>query len=357
MKCVLKNFKTVPLTLHPNYRELPITLIDTTSEGADRFNELYAWVRAYKGITLLTRTKSGGISTSVENFLPPMYDVRVDNSVIELTIIVSKGMCRVQFRSDYLKSETTMSGRTAFIMFARKAKELSGIDMQSYWKPGCIERRDEVPRYIIDCDTTAIDEGAPMEEALVFKRVHHIDFRSSFGAGLANAYPELRPTVEWFFKRRDENPRYKGVINSVIGVMWSPMYQGAGFLELAKAAISDNNRRVEEMTARLVRAGRLPILRNTDGIWYSGELYPPDDMYGDGLGQWHHDHVNCKLRVKSRGAYEYIENGVYHPVLRGRTNLDSIKSRDQWQWGDIYNKSAEKMLKFGWDDEKGIIKL
>lgn len=344
------------LQLDSNYKKLPITLIDATVEGCARFNTVYTWIINQRDVSLIVRTPSGGISTRFENFRPPMYDLRVDGSVAELTIVAIEGMARVQFRTNYAKDETAVSGRTAFIMFANKAKELCGIDMRErYWLPGCVERRSEVPRYIVDCNDILIEEYAPISRALIWDHVHHLDFRSSFGAGLANAYPELRPVVEWFFERRDENPRYKGVINSVIGVMWSAAYDKAGYLELSKAAIIDNNRRIEEMTARLVQSGRVTLLRNTDGIWYSGKLLPPDDMAGSGLGQWHHDHVDCRLRIKSRGAYEFIENGVYHPVLRGRTKLDSVKPRTEWEWGDIYNESAERVYRFEFKEGEGMV--
>lgn len=344
------------LQLYPNYKLLPITLIDANEEGCYRFNDVYNWIRSRRDVSLIVRTESGGISVSFENFRPPMYDVRADGSGVELTIVAREGMARVQFRANYLKDETTMSGRTAFIMFANKARELCGIDMrQRYWQPGGVERRQEVPRYIVDCNDILIEEYAPISRALVWDHVHHLDFRSSFGAGLANAYPELRPVVEWFFERRGENPRYKGVLNSLIGVMWSAAYDKAGYIELSKSAIADNNRRMEEMTARLEQSGRTTLLRNTDGIWYSGKLYPEDEMSGEGLGQWHHDHIDCRLRVKSRGAYEYIENGVYHPVLRGRTKLDSVKSRSEWEWGDIYNESAERVYKFEFKEEEGMV--
>ena len=85
--------------------------------------------------------------------------------------------------------------------------------------------------------------------------------------------------------------------------------------------------------------GRHLILTNVDGIWYTGDIYHGDGE-GDKLGQWSNDHMNCTCRAKSAGAYEYIENGEYHAVVRGSTNLDKIKPRDQWVWGDIYNEDA-----------------
>ena len=81
--------------------------------------------------------------------------------------------------------------------------------------------------------------------------------------------------------------------------------------------------------------GRKVLMHNTDGIWYQGEIY-----HGDGEGksicQWENDHINCTYRAKSKGIYEFIEDGKYTVVARGRYELDKIKPRDKWEWGDIY---------------------
>lgn len=84
------------------------------------------------------------------------------------------------------------------------------------------------------------------------------------------------------------------------------------------------------------------ISYNTDGIWYQGAVYHGDGE-GDDLGQWHNDHVNCRFRAKSAGSYEFIENGSYFPVVRGKTRLDDLIPRDKWQWGDIYQNEADLM--------------
>ena len=78
------------------------------------------------------------------------------------------------------------------------------------------------------------------------------------------------------------------------------------------------------------------IARSTDCIWYEGEIYHGEGE-GKALGEWSNDHTNCTFRAKSKGVYEYIENGKYTVVARGYYELDKIKPRDLWSWGDIYN--------------------
>ena len=99
----------------------------------------------------------------------------------------------------------------------------------------------------------------------------------------------------------------------------------------------------------LEKKGRIVLLFNTDGIWYKGAPYHGEGE-GDGLGQWHNDHVRCKFRMKSAGAYEFIENGVYTPVVRGV----SLEKREGWQWGDIYTEKAEPDI-LVFDEERGVL--
>ena len=101
---------------------------------------------------------------------------------------------------------------------------------------------------------------------------------------------------------------------------YSPVYYQ--FSHLSRAMIHDNNEWIREKVKRLVDYGCAPLLKNTDGIWYSGPLYHDEDE-GSGLGQWKSDHINCTWRCKSKGCYEFIENGVYTPVARGVSKLKS----------------------------------
>ena len=96
------------------------------------------------------------------------------------------------------------------------------------------------------------------------------------------------------------------------------------------------------------KKGRIVLSFNTDGIWYKGPVFHWEGE-GESLGEWHNDHICCKFRAKSAGSYEFIENGVYHAVVRGISN--DIK--DDWEWGAIYEKKAEPQL-FTFTEEGGI---
>jgi hypothetical protein len=49
-----------------------------------------------------------------------------------------------------------------------------------------------------------------------------------------------------------------------------------------------------------------------------------------------------------------MENDEYTPVVRGYTNLDKIKDRSEWTWGDIYNYNAVP-VQFRFVEGTGII--
>lgn len=345
---ILEKYKHALLVPDANYRLIPVTVFDINQAGADAFNEIFEVVKHYEGITRMTRTPSGGISISRKNFLPPMYDVKQSKSCVELTVLLAEGMWRFQFRKNFKAVDTVMGGTEAINRFAKKLKELTGIVLEDYLIENGLEERADVPRYIIKSDERFCPEVTNIDEAPVWENVHHIDFHSSFAGGLANTYPEFRSTLEWFYERRKSNPKNKGVLNSTIGKMWSKSYKNCGYVRLAKAAIADNNRRVLEVTKALEENGRVPLLWNTDGVWYYGDVYHGEGE-GKGLGQWENDHINCTFRVKSRGSYEFIENGEYHPVVRGVDN----EKKSTWKWGDIFSPVAE-IEAYAFSEERGI---
>jgi hypothetical protein len=122
----------------------------------------------------------------------------------------------------------------------------------------------------------------------------------------------------------------------------------AKWAHLSKDAISDNNKRVLNLVERLEKAGRTVLLLNTDGIWYDGPVYHGEGE-GSGLGEWSNDHIHCQFRMAGAGAYEYIEDGVYHPVIRGIPNTTKTK----WEWGDIYKEKAIPDI-FMFTEEEGV---
>ena len=232
----------------------------------------------------------------------------------------------------------------------RKELKKDGIDIKSYAiesKEGRrIKSSSDFPKPKIDM------AGAPSGQT--FEHCNHIDFHSSYPAGLANTHPEFRPTIERVYLERKTNPNRKLSLNCFIGCRQSPKATwGCRWAHLAKDAIEDNNRRIREMDARLLANGDKILGHNTDGIWYQGPIYHGEGE-GDDLGQWHNDHVDCRFRAKSKGAYEFIENGKYYPVVRGITELDFIKpDRNTWKWGDIFKHYKSFIPEL--DDKKGIV--
>ena len=56
--------------------------------------------------------------------------------------------------------------------------------------------------------------------------------------------------------------------------------------------------------------------------------------------------------LHAQSAYEYIEEGQYYAVVRGRTELDKKKSRERWSWGDIYHTGHYDAYEYDPDTEK-----
>ena len=58
--------------------------------------------------------------------------------------------------------------------------------------------------------------------------------------------------------------------------------------------------------------------------------------------------------MKSKGAYQFIEDNVCHTVVRGTTVLDKEKSREEWKFGEIFDQVL--MEYYAFDEEKGVVK-
>lgn len=346
----LTKYKSAPLSYDLNFLKIPVTVFDINEEGAREWNEVYEFHKSLNYASEIVRTESGGICLDKKYYKPPSWDVKEHQSCLELTSLMINGARRFQFRQETTTDITAMGGRKAISLFSRHLKRISGINLKEYKITNGMRVRQEVPKYLIKVNNQFIHESSFIEDARTFYNVHHADFHQSFPAGLANTHPEFRATIEYFYTRRKKHPEYKGALNSLIGIMWSPSFQRACYANLARDAISDNNCRVLNLTKRLEETGRIPLLWNTDGIWYMGDIYHGPGE-GSGIGEWENDHINCKFRVKSRGAYEFIENGEYHSVVRG------IRKEEQagWQWGDIFNPHTRKQKFFEFNKEKGIV--
>ena len=317
----------VALTLKPNYKYIPVTI----THNYEEWNEIYISLLNNKEYHYIERTTAGSIPIGVGRLKLPCWDLRITKSVAELTVLESNGMYRLQFRSVVGDTEDDNSkkiyGSQAFKKFKDKCKEMN-VDLEKFrisYEEG-LKVKSTIEKPFI-CYRRNISN-------LTFINVHHVDFHSSYPAGASNAFPELRPVFEYFYKGRKKAKINKAVMNFTIGFMQSYMVK-YGFSHISKAAISDNNTRVLTLASEMEDAGRTILLFNTDGFWYMGDIYHGEGE-GEEMGQWSNDHTNCTFRAKSPGVYEYMENDVYTPVVRGKTKLDAIKTRDKWEWGDIY---------------------
>ena len=328
----LNQYNTKPMRLAP------------TPENAEIFKEIYQFVVS-TDMNILERSPSGSIRRG-PRYLRNLYayDIRKSSLGVMLTISLDGYLRVIKFGLYKPEDSPEIYPTQAFKRFTEKCLE-HGIDLESYAIDNGHEVRAATEAAFIDMSVkhTEKDKG--------LKNVHHLDFHSSYPAGLANTHPEFRPVMEYFYNIRKTDPAAKFLMNSGIGFMCTEKFGfRAKYAHLRKDAVEDNNRRIEEMRLRLILSGRRIIGHNTDGIWYQGEIYHGPGE-GKGLGEWENDHINCLFRAKSDGAYEFIEDGVYHAVQRGQTTLDGVKPRDKWEWGDIFKTSI-----IGWkfDNAKGI---
>lgn len=346
-KLLKEKVPSISSGLAPNQYAARPLFLEATVENEPIFNEIYYAVKS-SDLDILQRSKSGSIRRG-PRYLSNLYayDVRTSSIGLQLTVVIDGFMYVIKYGNYKGSKCPEIFPNVAFNTFNDKCIEC-GIDLRDYAISNGAEVKKEIPAPYIEMYVkhTESDKG--------LSNVHHIDFHNSYPAGLVNTHPEFRPVVEYFYNKRKEDPVYKAVLNYTIGWLqsWAPEKgRFATWASLSRDAITDNNNRIEELASRLISSGRWIIGFNTDGIWYQGDIYHGDGE-GPGLGEWENDHTNCRFRAKSNGAYEFIENGEYHAVVRGSTTLDGIEpDRSKWQWGDIY-KTGLRLFKF--DKDKGV---
>ena len=332
----------------PNALLIPVSKLHYTSKNIELFNSIYFYLKNNKNFSLIKRTPSGGISNDIplsQRF--NRWDIRRTNIWIEITIIDEDGLWRIQMSPGKTKDDPILSGHQAFFMFEKFIARF-GIELSKY----AITNGQEVNAMIEKPLIFLKHEG--LYKNRKFTSVHHIDFHSSYPAGLVNTHPEFNEGMNFLFNKRHYKPEYKDLLNYTVGFFHSK-WCGYKYAQLAKDAISDSNKRVIELAQKVEKSGRTVLLFNTDGFWYQGKIYHGEGE-GEKLGEWSNDHIDCTFRAKSAGAYEFIENEEYFPVLRGFTRLDEIKPRDNWEWGDIYQESAIVKL-YDFNEERGVYEI
>jgi hypothetical protein len=310
-----------------------------TDTDIEKFNLIYKRLLSSDLNTLL-RTESGGIKICYNNNYA--WDCVQNKLGVKLTACVD-GFIYV-FRLGRPKfNETNMQGWKAWKIFNELCAK-NNINLDDY----AIDNGEEVKQTI----ESPLINMRVLDETLT--NVHHIDYHNSYPAGLCNTHPEFYKIINPLYETRNIHPENKDILNCVIGYMQSVKSCKAKWAHLSRDAISDNNTRILSLALTLEGNGRKIIGFNTDGIWYQGKIYHGKGE-GQKLGEWHNDHTNCIFRAKSHGAYEFIENGKYTPVVRGLTLKDTYLDRTKWKWGDIYQEDAE-ILKYKFIQGEGVVK-
>ena len=332
--------------LIPNKLKIPLNIIPMTDDGMEEFNSIIDYIHSLN-ISQTPLSSSGGISTRNYEYINS-YRVIDHKSSVEIIFLYGEYNFRWEFRRDYKKDSDGISGRAAFTQFKNVCKQFN-IDIDSFRVSSDDGKKIKmtIPSAILDVDPKILD--------YTYENIHHIDIHSAYMAGIADSFPLLREPIEYIYNRRKEpgkSTTYKAILTHSFGYMqseYSPVYYQLS--HLSKSAMIWCRNQIIDLTKRLNQSGRKVLMRNTDGIWYQGNIYHGDGE-GKGLGQWENDHINCQYRAKSVGCYEYIENGIYTPVARGKYELDKVKPRDKWEWGDIYYTGQAIEYYFNSDTQK-----
>lgn len=353
-----------------NLIKIPLNRLAMDSDGIKEFNEIYQWFLSQKDEdwTEIERTPSGGICIKKGHLRYPAYSIVASPTSIEMIFICGEGQYRFLWGRTTLKKfdedgneRKEKSGRECYLMFLDECKKF-GVDIHDYAIDNGAEVKKTIPSPKIKLASKSVANK-------VYDDAFHIDLNSSFMSGIAINNPELYAPIHDIYSHRkdvdkDGKPTQfaldcKDILTHTYGFFQSEWCNLNGhkyaLAHLSKQALEFNNNMIDELSERLIEKDYFILAYNTDGIWVAGGEPYHGEGEGKELGQWKVDHKGCKIRFKSDGAYEYIdEDGKYHPVLRGQSTYDKIKPRTEWTWGDIYKTS---LIQYRFSEKEGLIEL
>jgi hypothetical protein len=333
-----------------------ITRWDVTEENLRKVEEIYHLLKE-NGLGTIVRTESGAYKQ--RQFLNwYSFDFMAKHFVRLECVIRYDGVFRIMRlglgKAD--KEDVPLSGRQAFQILK---EELASdcVDLESY----ALENKEAGLAAKEEIEHPLIESLVPDRET--FGHVYHVDFHSAYPGAMLETYPEFTKTFTRIYNNRksgeDKDRLLKLALDASIGFMQSE-YCSYKYAHLSKAAINTNNKKMRALSEFIESQGGDIIAYNTDGIWYQREAGP---VHGEGegktLGTWENDHFDCTWRCKGCN-YEYLEVNqetgelVYTPVVRGFTNLDKIKPREEWKWGEWLE---EPVLTFKWNEEKETFEI
>lgn len=320
----LENYKSIPFTYQPSKR------VSNIITDVDEFNEIIAYCQSYP--TQYELTEHGAIRTKLYIRNGWCWDNKnnVSNNTFAIILIENGRLYQFTFWPGKRKEEEEhdISGLDAL----RKFKENCGEIAEKY----ALTNNDDIAKIkkFIQKPLISLTSIGNLLKDTELKNIKHLDIHSAYPAFLCKTYPEFYDYFHNLYVGRHEHPEYKCYLNFCIGAMQSLKILGRRYPELSKAGVNGTRNYILELTEKMRKQGFSIIGYNTDGIFYSHPdgLDYHDENEGDDMGQWSTDHHFEKIRFKSAGAYEYIENGEYHAVVRGIPKEIS----KNFTWGDIY---------------------
>lgn len=316
-----------------------------TDASMDEINQLLDWGDAIGWRNALTFGQAGYPSLVAGN--KNTYGFHPGNGpYLTLDFFTDLGNFIIRLRKVDSALQFSISGGQAFQIFRRRCIE-RGIALDEMAISNGYLVKDEIKAPMIDVDTNLVD--------IAIEHANHIDFHSAYPGGLIETHKEFKPVVRELYKSRKQDETAKAVLNLSVGFFQSKWCIGLvngervsyAHADLARDAINRAREKLEDVTRRIQLSGGIVLAHNTDGVWYAGDVYHGEGE-GDDVGQWGNDHIDCTIRFRSKGAYEFIEDGKYHAVVRGRTAYDRSKPRDQWEWGDIYR--TDGVVAYTWSN-------
>lgn len=346
----LKDFAHKKFSPTPNKKQIPI--VEIPYSNYELWNELYFYAKSH--FLKVEPTPSGAFPNGSMK-MHSRYMVYHINQSHELVFNCEHGCYRFIIQPTKLK-ENKVSGRKS-VLELYKVMDKFSIDLNKYSCKNGLNVKKTIESPVIEVTRSSFLE-------LIINHVYHLDLNSSYASRIVEAYPELKEVyTELYENRKEDNNYFKHVLTNSIGCFQSPHCPDYNdrrrtkpymFAELSKIAINGTRKKILELKDKLIKNKFVPLLINTDGIWYYSNKGPyHDSEEGNELGQWKNDHIDCKFLMTSCGSYQYVENGVVHTVLRGTSNLDKVKKREDWEFGDITRLNGRAYYYF--DEEKGIV--
>lgn len=332
-----------------NKMNMPQLLLSINQEeDREIFNHIYLTCFNDPECKELETTFSGGISMKANKQL---FAYKVWRSSYNIDLVVkAAGYFRIIIQNiQSHKPGEHLSGHQSFYKLQKELLK-DGVDIKEYAIENGADVKKEILKPLIKAETGCIF-------GKTYLNCHHIDYHQSYPAGLVNTHPEFEKTMTRLYLGRNMHPMNKDIMDMSIGYMQSGIIKYK-YAHLARDAMNDNWHRVTNLAEKVKAAGFQVLLYNTDGFWYVGKngAYHGEGE-GNDMGQWQNDHVDCTLRIKSPGAYEFMERKKYTPVLRGKTNLDLKKPREEWVWGDIFNTAADEVIRYQFIEGEGIVEV